>query len=480
MSHAPSNASPSDPKRESGDGCAFVPLWRLACYFFWIALTTVQGAAGHLRRQVVHRRKLVSEKEFLESFALAEFLPQPDSTFGLAVHIGQRVRGIPGAVTVALAMIAPSFLLALLVGSAFIHFHSVSWVTAVAAGAGAAVCAVIGATLLEIGRKAVVDWRDLVLILLVFVLLRYGILHISGVLLWITPLALWLHHPSRHEKLHGMQEPPGIVPTLGFRHFIRHRLGGILNNERWGMLFTALLVLALMGMISMVEKEGPGVFQALKTSVTGHKPDKEEACPAVPLDRISGRFAKEGVPSAFPIAPICTDLVSTFSALSVCAFGGEETILPCMQRASVSHHNWMDKKEFLDLFSLSFIIPGPSMLAAFIGLKACIPFGQQWALAGALIAMLALFLPNLVVILAAAHSWDWLKAWRWRPSVGKALIIIASGALAAAFMFITESAVQSTPSALIALSCAVLLLITDLNPVLIILLSGAAGWLFLG
>jgi chromate transporter len=455
-------------------------LLQLAWYFFWIALTTVQGAAGHLRRQVVHRRKLISDKEFLESFALAEFLPQPDSTFGLAVHIGQRVRGIPGALVVALAMITPSFLLALVVGSAFIHFQSVSWVTAMASGAGAAVCAVIGATLLEIGRKAVVDWRDLALILLVFILLRYGILHISGVLIWVTPLALWLHNPSRHEKLHGMQEPLGIVPTLGFRHFIRHRLGGILNNEHWGMMITAVLVLTLMGLISMAEKEGPRVFHSLKASVTGHHPDKEEACPSVPLDRISGRLAEKGAPTAFPIAPVCTDLVSTFSALSVCAFGGEETILPCMQRASVSHHNWMDKKEFLDLFSLSFIIPGPSMLASFIGLKACIPFGQKWALVGALIAMLALFAPNMVVILTAAHSWDWLKAWRWRPSVGKALVIIASGALAAAFMFITESAVQSKPSALIALGCALLLLLTDLNPVLIILLSGVAGWMFLG
>jgi chromate transporter len=455
-------------------------LWRLAWYFFWIALTTVQGAAGHLRRQVVHRRKLISEKDFLESFAMAEFLPQPDSTFGLAVHIGQRVRGIPGAIVVALSMITPSFLLALTVGSAFIHFQSVSWVTAVAAGAGAGVCAVIGATVLEIGRKAVVDWRDLMLILLVFVLLRYGILHISGVLLWVTPLALWLHHPSRHEKLHGMQEPLGIVPTLGFRHFIRHRLGGFLNNERWGMLFTAVLVLTLMGGISFAEKEGPKVFHSLKNSVTGHKPNKEQACPAVPLEGISGRLATQGAPTAFPIAPICTDLVSTFSALSVCAFGGEETILPCIQRASVSHHNWMDKKEFLDLFSLSFIIPGPSMLASLIGLKACMPFGQQWALVGALIAMLALFVPSMAVILAAAHSWDWLQSWRWRPSVGKALIIIASGALAAAFMFITESAVQSSPYALIALGCALLILLTDLNPVLIILLSGVAGWMFLG
>jgi hypothetical protein len=47
-------------------------------------------------------------------------------------------------------------------------------------------------------------------------------------------------------------------------------------------------------------------------------------------------------------------------------------------------------------------------------------------------------------------------------------------------MFITESAVQSTASALIAIACALLLLITDLNPVLIILFSGVAGCMFLG
>ena len=449
---------------------------RLGWCFFLIALTTVQGAAGHLRRQLVHRLKLVTEKEFLESFALAEFLPQPDSTFGLAVHVGHRVRGIGGAIVVAIAMITPSFLLALLLGSAFIHFHKVTWVVAIAAGAGAAVCAVIGATLLEIGRKAVMDYRDLLLILLVFVLLRYGILHISGVLLWVTPLALWLHRPSRHEKLHGMQEPPGLVPTLGFRHFLRTRIALFFTSERWGTLVTAIMVLAMMLVISSVEKSGPAMVEKIRGAVMhDHKPDKEQTCPAIPL-----KLAENSTPSVFPVAPICTDLVSTFSALSVCAFGGEETILPCMQRASVSHHNWMDKADFLNFFSLSFIIPGPSMLAAFIGLKACSPYGEEWALVGALIAMLALFVPNLAVILAAAHSWDWLSHWRWRPSIGKALLLIASGALAAAFMFITESAVVSQASAFIAIGCALILLLTDLNPVLIILLSGVAGWIFLG
>lgn len=455
---------------ETGDltSLGIVSLIRLAWYFFLIALTTVQGDAGHLRKSLVQRWRLVSEKDFLESFALAEFLPQPDSTFGLAVHVGHRVRGFAGAVVAAVAMLTPSFLLTLAIGIPFIYYGHVSWVKA-----AAAVCAIIGTTLMEIGRKAVCDVRDLLLILLVFVLLRYGILHISGVLLWVSPIALWLHRPSRHERLDGLQEPPGMVPTLKFRHFLRHRVGTLFHHEKWGNLCTAVFVILLMGAVSLAEKEGTPVWESLKSTLIHQKPEKEQSCPAVPIASLPSR-------DAFPIGPVCTDLVSTFSALSVCAFGGEETILPCMQRASVSHHNWMDSREFVNLFAMSFIIPGPSMLAPLIGLKACSSYGMEWAVLGSFITLLALFLPNLAVILTAAHSWDWLSSWSWRTSVGKALILIASGALAAALMFISETTVTSPGAAWVAGACALLLIVSDLNPVLIVMIASGAGWLFLG
>jgi hypothetical protein len=35
-------------------------LLQLGWYFFLIALTTVQGAAGHMRRQIVQHRKLIT------------------------------------------------------------------------------------------------------------------------------------------------------------------------------------------------------------------------------------------------------------------------------------------------------------------------------------------------------------------------------------------------------------------------------------
>ena len=61
MSASSNEPSASDFISESEKGRIHIPLWRLGWYFFWIALTTVQGAAGHLRRQVVHYRKLITE-----------------------------------------------------------------------------------------------------------------------------------------------------------------------------------------------------------------------------------------------------------------------------------------------------------------------------------------------------------------------------------------------------------------------------------
>jgi hypothetical protein len=84
------------------------------------------------------------------------------------------------------------------------------------------------------------------------------------------------------------------------------------------------------------------------------------------------------------------------------------------------------------------------------------------------------------VILSAANSWDWLREWRWRHSIGRALLIIATGALSAAFMFITETAVGSPVLALITIGSALLLILSDLNPILIVLISGIAGLMFLG
>jgi len=176
---------------------------------------------------------------------------------------------------------------------------------------------------------------------------------------------------------------------------------------------------------------------------------------------------------------ICTDLVSSFSALSVCAFGGEETILPCMRNTSVEHHSWMTQREFVDLFSMSFLVPGPSMLSALVGLKACSSFGLGGKFLGAIVAVMAMFLPSIAVVLLVAHSWNRLSEWNWRPTIGHAMLLIAAGALSAALMFVTETVFTSSTAAVVSVGAMLALIITDMNPVLVVILSAVAGYLFL-
>ena len=451
-----------------------IPLWRLAWYFFLIALTIPQGATTHLRKEIVNKRRLIGEKDFFESFGLAEFMPQPDSSFGLSMHAGYRLRGPIGAVVVAFSMALPSFLIACILALGYVRFHSIPWIEAMTSGAACGLCGIITVTVLEISRKAIGGGRDLLLVFAVFLLLRYGILHISGVILCITPLALWLHAPFRHEKpLTSSGEPIGLVPTLGFRHRLRGALGSIFNHHRWGMGVTAILLIGFMGTVFFVESNGQRMLQNPAFLSHGDSQESEASkCPAIVLP---GGAEKE-----LPVLRVYKELISSFSALSVCAVGGEETILPCLQRASVDHNMWMSSREFVDLFALSFVVPGPSMLASFIGLKATIPFGTKAGLIGAAVAALAIFLPNLVLIILVSKFWEKLAKWKWKPCISRAMLIIVSGALAAACMFVTETTLLSPSAILIAFVSMFLLLLSDINPVLIVLLCGVAGFFFLG
>jgi chromate transporter len=462
------------PNSQVAAGNPPITLWQMAWYFFLIALTIPQGASTHLRKEIVNKRRLIGEKEFYESFGLAEFMPQPDSSFGLSMHVGYRLRGPIGAVVVAFSMTLPSFLIACILALGYVSFHSIPWIQAITSGAACGLCGIIIMTVLEISRKAIGGVRDLLLVFVTFLLLRYGILHISGVILCITPLALWLHAPFRREKLlTSSGEPWGLVPTLGFRHRLRGALGGVFNHHRWGLGVTAFLLIGFMGSVFLIESNGQRLLQNF--AFLSHRDSEKSEAPACPAVALPG-----GVQESLPVLRVYKELVSSFAALSVCAVGGEETILPCLRRASVDHNMWMSSREFVDLFALSFVVPGPSMLASFIGFKASIPFGMKAGFIGAAVAAVAIFLPNLVLLILVSKFWERLAKWKWKPCISRSMLIIVSGALSAACMFVTETTLLSPSALLIAFVSLCLLLLSDINPVLIVLLCGFAGFFFLG
>lgn len=77
------------------------------------------GLAGWMHREVVEKRRWLSEEGFLAGVALGQVLPGANSV-NLALYIGQQLRGVPGAVAAFVGMLGPPFLfilgLALLYG----------------------------------------------------------------------------------------------------------------------------------------------------------------------------------------------------------------------------------------------------------------------------------------------------------------------------------------------------------------------------
>ena len=101
-----------------------------------IALT----AAMH--RDLVERRRWISEREYLDGLALAQLAPGPLAA-QLAMYIGWLRGGWPGATAVGVAFVLPSFVMVLAIADAYVRFGGLRWMQAAFYGIGAAVIAIV-------------------------------------------------------------------------------------------------------------------------------------------------------------------------------------------------------------------------------------------------------------------------------------------------------------------------------------------------
>ncbi|HEY2022631.1 chromate efflux transporter [Paraburkholderia sp.] len=96
-------------------------------------------------------------------------------------------------------------------------------------------------------------------------------------------------------------------------------------------------------------------------------------------------------------------------------FGGGHVVLPLLQRATVAT-GWVAPNDFLAGYGAAQAVPGPLFtFAAFLGWMMSAP-PRHWS--GALLATLGIFLPGLLLLVAALPWWQALRA---RPPMSAAL-----------------------------------------------------------
>src|SRR5437899_12614068 len=95
-----------------------------------------------MRRDLVEKRKWISEEEYKEGLALEQLAPGPLAA-QLAIYLGYVDYKIIGATLAGLAFVLPSFLMVVVLGYVYTEFGGLPWMQSVFYGVGAAVIGII-------------------------------------------------------------------------------------------------------------------------------------------------------------------------------------------------------------------------------------------------------------------------------------------------------------------------------------------------
>src|SRR4029077_2921598 len=120
-------------------------LKQLVSYFFRLGYSGFGGPValvGYMHRDLVEKRKWISEEEYKEGLALAQLAPGPLAA-QLGIYLGFVHYRVLGATLTGIAFILPSFLMVVGLGIAYKLFGGLPWMQAVFYGVGAAVIAII-------------------------------------------------------------------------------------------------------------------------------------------------------------------------------------------------------------------------------------------------------------------------------------------------------------------------------------------------
>jgi chromate transporter len=166
-------------------------------------------------------------------------------------------------------------------------------------------------------------------------------------------------------------------------------------------------------------------------------------------------------------------LLVVFLPLSFLTIGGGQSITADMHRQAVEVRGWMTDAEFLSLFALSRLAPGPgSLLVALVGWKVA-------GLAGALVAALAIFLPSSLLVYGLARLWARHRGSRWQRAAEAGLAPVAAGMILAASLTLLGAADGGPLAWAVALVTTAVLMTTRISP-FVMLGAGAAVFLAFG
>ena len=169
-------------------------LWQLVRYMLALGTWGFGGPValvGYMYRDLVERRRWISEGDYKEGMALAQLMPGPLAA-QLAIYLGFVHYRFVGATLVGLAFVLPSFLMVVAIGAAYKAYGGIGWMQAVFYGVGAAVIGIIAMSAYKLTTKNIgkdkLLWGIFLVSAAVTVITKSEIVWVflgAGVLVWL-------------------------------------------------------------------------------------------------------------------------------------------------------------------------------------------------------------------------------------------------------------------------------------------------------
>ncbi|MFU0506402.1 chromate efflux transporter [Pseudaminobacter sp. NGMCC 1.201702] len=166
-------------------------------------------------------------------------------------------------------------------------------------------------------------------------------------------------------------------------------------------------------------------------------------------------------------------VVDSFYRAGALVFGGGHVVLPLLQ-AEVVAPGWVTPDQFLAGYGAAQAVPGPLFtFAAYLG---AVLGPEPNGVVGALIALLAVFLPGFLILIGVLPFWDRFRAMASAQSLMQGANAAVVGILGAAlYSPVFTSAIGDMRDFALALACFVLLMAWKAPPWLVVIVAAVGG-----
>jgi chromate transporter len=336
-----------------------------------------------MHRELVERRRWLSERRFLHALNYCMVLPGPEAQ-QLATYVGWLMHGVPGGTVAGSLFVLPGFIAMMALSIAYALYGQVTWVSGLLFGLQAAVVAIVVEAVIRIGRRT----------------LRSPALRMVAALSFLAIFLFGVLFPF-------------IVLAAALFGWVAGRL-----RPQW---FTT----------------GAQRSAATSDEPSALLPDDERVAPAAARSALRAAAACVLlwlVPVLAIWATLGSDNVFTqeawlFSKTAVVTFGGAYAVLGYVAQQAVGRYGWISPNEMITGLGLAETTPGPLiMVVQFVGFLAAYnhPGSLPPMVAGVLGAVLTVwvtFVPCFLFIFLGA---PWVERLRDNQAVAHALAAISA------------------------------------------------------